>query len=689
MDDASIAVTPLGTPENPETYSKKGKKISRKLLINKLNFINFQDGSILIHFTHRKYNSTLSLPAKPQPCFGDKLECIWSEPADLRLLHAFDITSFCLEDAHRLIVAETEVIRHDENGIVFSLPETSYAMNNRTIRRHHCSDIKVQLVQNGAVFNGSLVDFSGASFRIELSIVPPQTLLWINSDVPVNILLFSNEQMMFSGECLITKQTVSSHKKSLILKPLHSEIRRFSARETRSTRHKLVPTPRICFNHPLIKKIFSLEVFDISGSGLSVEEDAGKSVLVPGLILPNVEFSLAGSLNVQCTLQVIYKKLINDETIIRSGLTILDISPGDHVKILALVQQVKDKKSYVCNRITSNQLWNFFFDTGFIYPGKYKHLAKRKHELKQTIDKLYDGEFSLARHFVYQDDEQILGHMSMLRFYEKTWLIHHHASKKTEQFNAGLNVLNYLSRSIIDSHSLFSAHMNYLACYYRPDNKFPNRIFGGVAKYINDKTACSVDTFAYFKYTPSVIGDWGMTGARWALAKAEEEELKEFNFYYDKTSGGLMLPAFDLEEMPAEKESISSAFQDCGLKRERHIYCLKKDEAVKAIVVVTLSELGLNLSNLTNCLHVFITDSAGLGKDTLLTTLLLISNKHVRDEIPVLLYPLSYAEEAAIPFEKIYNLFIIDTAYSDPYFRFLKNFFRFSNHKNNDEPAAR
>lgn len=56
-----------------------GKKVGKTRLINKLNFINFQDGTVLINFSHLKYDKVISLKASPQPCMGDFVDCLWSE----------------------------------------------------------------------------------------------------------------------------------------------------------------------------------------------------------------------------------------------------------------------------------------------------------------------------------------------------------------------------------------------------------------------------------------------------------------------------------------------------------------------------------------------------------------------------------------------------------------------------------
>ncbi|SNB47746.1 PilZ domain-containing protein [Geobacter sp. DSM 9736] len=684
--DTSSEVQSKTAPPPPDRPEDRGKKISKKYLVNKLNYINFQNQTINVVFKHSLYKNSITIPATPLPCGSNELHCAWAPGGEPASLQNFEFSNLCVADGQKLIVVSAEVIKQSRNGISFLLPETSFSVNQRRTYRHYCKNVQAQLIQNGVVFQGWLLDFSGASFKVELFSTPPQSLHWINVDQPVNILFLCNSQVVYSGECAIKKHSGTPRTKTFVLTPLHSRIQRFSSRETRSTRHRLVPSPRLHFKHPLTNTLLNLEIFDVSGSGFSVDESLEKTVLLPGLILTNAEFCLSGSFNVICTVQVVHKSLQNtaEQTVARSGLSILDIDPNDHVKILGLVQQVKDKDSYVCNKVTAHQLWNFFFDTGFIYPEKYLNLEKHKEKLKNTLEKLYEGDLPFARHFVYQQDDRIDGHMSMLRFYNKTWLIHHHASRKNEHFNAGLDVLNSLSRSIIDCHTIFSAHMNYLACYYRPDNKFPNRIFGGVAKYINDRTACSVDTFAYLKMKALSCITWGTDKPGWIVGKLGDEELKEFKYFYDSASGGLLIPAFDLDNPVTDKEPVSEAFEKAGLRRERHFYSIKKNGSVKAVIILTVSELGLNLSDLTNCLKVFVTDCESLPITILHATLLMVVTKHSCKEAPILIYPASYAVDNQLAYEKLYNLFIIDTAYSDPYFKYLKNFFRFSNYKQNE-----
>lgn len=73
-----MSVTPECTQAVPqERGGDNGKSVTRRQLVNKLNFINFQDESIIAHFRHTKYDSSLSLKLKPLPCAGEQLDCRW------------------------------------------------------------------------------------------------------------------------------------------------------------------------------------------------------------------------------------------------------------------------------------------------------------------------------------------------------------------------------------------------------------------------------------------------------------------------------------------------------------------------------------------------------------------------------------------------------------------------------------
>ena len=664
----------------------KGKKVSQKYLINKLNYLNFQNSTIIINFKHPKYNHTISRRAKPLPCLDDKIECVWKENGNnYQKFERYTFQTVFVPDGPKLLSIKPDTISIDQNGIRFSIPETCYEVDSRKVTRHPCEEIHVLLIQNSAVFYGTLIDFNSTSFHVKVITTPPHTFQWLDPESSVS-LVFSNEQeTLYSGECKIIKQYEGQEIRHFVIEPPKHPMRRFRPKEFRSMRQELIPSPDIVFQHPFTKKTNRFKVVDLSGSGFSVEEDQDNAVLLPGMIIPELELNFANSFKINCKAQVVYKNNCSEkenENQVKCGLALLDMDIDNHRKFLALLHQATDGKAYLSNSVDLDALWQFFFESNLIYPEKYAFLSENKEEIKETYKILYTQNPHIARHFIYQNKGRILGHMSTLRFYENAWLIHHHAASSSSSIRAGLVVLNQIGRFINDSSNLYSIHMNYSFCHFRPENRFPNRVFGGIAKSVKDPKGCSLDTFGYCHYRKT-LNNQSELEKPWSLTKTspEDEDLLELESYYEEVSGGLMLDALELKPNMVPQDKLSLEYQRLGLKRKRYIFSLKRAGQLKAIINLNISDIGLNMSDLTNCIQIFVLDPDDLSKNIFYLTLSLLSVKFEQNDIPVLFYPVSYAENMSIPYEKLYTLWVLNVKnHTDHYFRYLKKMFRSVQH---------
>jgi len=657
---------------NPERFTEK-KEIHKKHLINKLNFVNFQDGTVLVNFKHIKYGHTVSHRARPQPCLGEELKCLWIETDKIgQQLSSYKFQEVVIPNGKKIIVVKSNEISIDDKGIHLVLPDTCWEFSPRKMRRHYCKGIKVQLIQNSASFYGVLIDFTTESFRVDITANPPQTFQWIDPESTIDLILSDENEILYSGECKVLKQTGGHKTRSYVIEPKRYQIQRFKPKEFRSVRQKLVPSPSIIFKHPFTEKIVNLKVVDLSGSGFSVEEDRSNAVLLPGMIIPELELNFTSNFSVKCRTQTVYRQLMGEEkkgNWIKCGMAILDMSIEDHGKLSALLHHARNEHYYLCNRVDMDALWSFFFDSGFIYPKKYVFLEANKEKIKAIYEKLYTQNQKIARHFIYQDKDRILGHLAMIRFYENTWLIHHHAADRTVSLKAGIAVLDQIGRFINDSHHFYSIRMNYALCYFRPENRFPNRVFGGVYKNISDPKGCSLDTFAYFHCRKASNDESGIERP-WELAQAQPKDIIELRNFYKFSSGGIMLDAMELNE-DDDIEELSMEYQKLGLKKEKHVISLKRDGILKAVAIINISDVGLNLADLTSDIKIIVVDPSELTKDVLYSALSQLSKKFDQDEIPVLIYPVSYVEKNSIPYEKLYNNWTLNMQYTDLYFKYL------------------
>ncbi len=662
-----------------ETLEEKKRTVDKAHVINKINYLNFQDKTITINFKHRKYNRFLSRQASPLPCFSDQLDCLWTKKTITHnILSAYQFHNIVITDGQNLLTLKPELINIYNKGVSFKLPEKCFETTIHKARRHSCHGLNVQLIQNSALFQGSLAYFNAISFHVEISKKCSQTFQWINPEATVSIILSNKDETLYTGECRIIREIIDQNSRSYILEPLNSLVQRFKPQKFRSKRQTLIPSPNIIFKHPFTGKMVDLKVYDLAGSGFSVEDDLNNPVLLPGMIIPELELSFAGSFKALCKAQVVYRNSFNEEQKKdreKCGMVFLDMGLEDHMSLLSVLYQAENKNSYICNRVDQEALWEFFFKAGFIYPKKYAYIQSKKDRIKDTYHKLYSNGSNIARHFIYQDKGNILAHMAILRFYENTWLIQHHASL-APMVKAGLVVMNQMGRFTYDSHRLNSIHMDYLIGYYRYGNKFPDLIFGGAARSIKDPKGCSLDNFAYFYHSRTYYNESALP-APWRLTRSNNEDLKELQNFYELESGGLMVNALDLETITKKRSDISGQYKRLGFKRNRFVLSLKKYEDLIAIIVVNISNVGLNMSDLTNCIKVFVLDQDDFSRDTLYLSLSLILNKIHQNRMPVLIYPAICADNHDIPYDKTYTLWTLNSQFSDSYFKHIKRLLKF------------
>jgi len=670
---AEQAVAPEAAVRPPEE-----KRVRRRDLLNLLNYINFREGTIFVSFRNPERGDVVSYQATPQPCADERLTCRWLPPG-IRLdrLAAYECDSILLSDGRSHVTVKPKVLGIDSETATFELPEAGYEKAIRSIDRFSCDGVEARLVQQGMCFEGIVADFNAASCRVEVKGASSGSIRWLNPTAPVMALFSKGGTLLYSGECAVRRMSPGRSVRELVLVPNAGNVRRYPPREFRSARLSLTPTPVARFRHPFTGRKVDLQVKDISASGIRVEEFFEHSMLLPGLVIPEMSIEIGNSYVLACRAQVLYRNTERNEdgkTSVRCGIVFLDMDSQDQARLSAVLHQSIDDRLRICGSVDMEELWRFFFESGFIYPAKYISLQSRKEEFKRTYDRLYLKSPSIARHFLFQDKGQLFGHMSMIRFYSNTWIIHHHAASRSGYAGAGVEVLDQVSRYVNEFYHHASAHIDYLLCYYREENRFPARVFGGVARDVANPKGSSIDTLAYL-YLPQGQGD---DEDGFQLFPARAEDLDAAKRFYEGASGGLMLDALDLVGDPEawDDRELNAEFSRQGFKRERHVFCLRQGGGLKAIISLTLSDTGLNLSNLTNCAHAIVIDGQGLKQGTLTSAVRAILRRYDAEDVPALVFPSTFLEGSNLPREKEYTLWVLNMENADGYFSSLNKTFR-------------
>ncbi|MEN8244714.1 MAG: hypothetical protein ABFS43_07420, partial [Thermodesulfobacteriota bacterium] len=201
--DNGRANTPQVVNEGQEREEKPEKKISRKQIVNQLNYRNFQDDAIIVNLKHVRFGHVVSFQAKPQPCAENEINCEWVDPEEVgRKLISYEFESIGLAHENANLILTPELANIDASSVRLILSENYYPLKVEAIEHYPCIGINAQVIQNSAIFKGTLTDFSADSFHIKLSLEPPQTSQWINSESSVEVVLSNDHETLYSGECL-------------------------------------------------------------------------------------------------------------------------------------------------------------------------------------------------------------------------------------------------------------------------------------------------------------------------------------------------------------------------------------------------------------------------------------------------------------------------------------------------------
>ena len=239
---------------------------------------------------------------------------------------------------------------------------------------------------------------------------------------------------------------------------------------------------------------------------------------------------------------------------------------------------------------------------------------------------------------------------------------------------SGISVLKQIMFHLNDMHRLPSAAMDYAMAFFRPENRFPDHIFGGFSRFLDDQSACSLDPMAYLTYTALSLHTDLPDG--WNLKESTDADLLALKNAYDATSGGLLLQAMGLDNSAPESISLERTFDNAGLFRKRTPFTLAHRGEAKAVLVMDRSDLGLNLSELLNGIKALIIDEERLSWRVLSIAISKLVRNYPLKRVPVLFHPFSYTENHNVPFEKQYQAWVLNVEHGDEYMRYMRDKFR-------------
>ena len=648
--------------------------ITGKQTANKINHLHFRNRPFYIIYRTISSEEGIVITASPAPCVTSAITChIPDKTAEELRNKGYQPQYVIIPDDHAVIVIPAHEYNGKDGCLVFALPDSAYSVATRKTTRYRCNAIDAVITQNGFSVDGTMVNFSPEGFRIHLTNSSRSPLNWFNPDAETFVYLRDADRMLFSGACRFIRQSPRVANKEMVFAPVNDAIARFPSSRFRNPRLTPDPPAILSFYHPFARKRqFKREVVDLSTSGFCVRETVTESVLMTGMIIPDLTIRYIGALDIHCMGQVIYRREETDGMVL-CGIAIIDITISSYSMLSQILNYGQDYHSSISSSVDMDALWEFFFSTGFIYPQKYDLLHTHREEFTDMYNRLYQESPDIARHFTYEKDGDIYGHLSMVRAYEKAWLIQHHAARPLENTMPGFQILKHVMLFLHGIYHFPSAHLDFAMCFFRKDNKFPERIFGDFARSLNNPHKCSLDLFGYLTYTKGSSSD--ALPDDWELRDLSPLDAIELRNYYDRISGGLLLDTIGLEERDSPG-TIEDAYTRAGFVRHWHAYALLNNGMLSAVLIANHSNAGLNLSDLLNGIMIITTSPEGPPRTVLTAAVERLAAPYQQDRVPLLLYPSPYGGNQGIFCDKYYQLWITDMRYSQDFMEYMQTHFR-------------
>ena len=578
--------------------SASAKALPREELVNLVNYIHFSDRHIFALFQHQHHDDHILVKAYPEPCQGAELTCRWDENYCPQQMVSYRLSQLVIPRGPFVVFMPLKGSKSINGFFSLPFPEEGYALTERRSSRFLCQDVSVELLQNGVRAHGELVDAGAGAFRIRTKPVTFKIKNWFNPDLSASVRLFSGQGDIFCGSCRCVRRQDDQESEDIVFAAENDHITRFQPKKIRNPRRRITPAPAAVFFHPFFRKRIHRDISDLCTTGFSIRDDADEALLIPGMMIDNLSIVHAGVAIAHCTGQIIYRRA--EAGALLYGIAILDMDIHSYSRINQLLSAHADPHISVSTEVDMDALWEFFFETGFIYPKKYGFFHTYRKSYLETYRKLYQDNPDMARHITYEERGKIYGHMSMVRAYERAWLIQHHAARPMGNRMPGYVVLRHMILFLHGAYTLPSVKMDYVMCYYRPENKFPDRVFGGFARSLENPKGCSLDLFSY--HTVPTNGAFIPLPEGWRLKEISLPEMWELDNFYRRTSGGLFLDVLK-RRMEPDEPSLREVSEEAGLTRKWSIYGLFHDDRPICVLIVNQSDFGINLSELLNSVH--------------------------------------------------------------------------------------
>lgn len=268
----------------------------------------------------------------------------------------------------------------------------------------------------------------------------------------------------------------------------------------------------------------------------------------------------------------------------------LDALDQEVINKLPRLSELRAAFGVQVNEVDVDELFDLYQRTGFLYPEKASRLLPYLEQVKENWRRMLRAEESLLYVLTAGNDERGRASLAVWRSSRHGWTYQHLVSESNP----------FASRAVMlaaEAESILKGSDESAQNWYRPENRFPARVFGSMTQSIGGSLS-SVHQHAYLALPRkvSLAGD-----SAFRIVACDASRNRELCALAEITRGRVYVTAEELETDISFK-ALDSLYRRVGLRRTRHAWLAYHKGADKPIgaAVAFRGPLGLNFSFLEN-----------------------------------------------------------------------------------------
>jgi len=546
-------------------------------------------------------------------------------PNDGQLVETADTVRVSAAYRAKELLFDTTLDGYGNEGIlVLRLPNLGVLRNKREeLRRSFDIDaelqaeLRIETTTHDIVLSTSrLINFSLNTIALEVDRIQG---LALPGDSVKNITIHCENELVFSNHGVVQRvdmycRNCREHDRYLLVISLGTSYGRsivgINNNRRNSDRTVLIHenSAFIQFYHPFSeRKLLTYPIADLANSGLSFAMGEHVQPMPKGMVVHNASVQLPKKPRLEVSFIVSYVQYLEPSLekagfVQRIGVRLLDVTSEVLKELTNFIQKENSEFLTDASYEDFHRLWEFYFETSFIYGSKRKQIQPFSDKVFDTDRKLMKSNSPLIKKILYKQDNEIKGHLTTIKIFDHTLIIQHLNASKATGASAGQSVIRAMTTYFLDNYANQQTSNRYVCAYYRPDNKYPDLVFGKTAGLVNDPTICWTRDYEFCLPTNEAT----RVPDNVICLEASEVDLNDLEILLIEQNELSLMRVEGLTRETMQNLQISKDYETIGLYRYRKVFVARDPGSSAAgFAVCTFASPGVNLSELTNSVKFF------------------------------------------------------------------------------------